>query len=420
MGHRWQDPFRGLERRLKVLTIRVLRRLMRPAPSQLPPDWRARPHRILYLRYDRIGDMVLATGIFAAIRAAQPTVTVDVLASIGNAAVLDGNPDVGTVYRINKAHPWTFLITLWRVRRVHYDAVVDGIVMAASLTSMLLMWASGAQHRIGIGDRGNAFALTLPLERLAGAVHHVEHSASLLAAFEQKPRPGSHAAPEAPIGSPPWRPRLFPSAEELAEAQARWRFAEGRGAMSRPGGGRLLVNVSAGAPCRYWPEGRLVEAIRWVRSCFPQVILLLVGVVQDWRRMQRIGAHAGVLAARTPRYRQMMALVATCDFAFTPDTSVTHIASAFGKPMVGLFERGKGGLCGPYGTASYVVSAPAHTLASLASTPVLQALEMLLSRPVPAPPPVPVESIPVDGLIARLDQRWAEAPVGLERDAVEH
>ena len=43
---------------------------------------------MLYLRYDRIGDMVLATGIIKAIVSAQPTVTVDVLASLANAAVL--------------------------------------------------------------------------------------------------------------------------------------------------------------------------------------------------------------------------------------------------------------------------------------------------------------------------------------------
>lgn len=378
MSHRWQDPFRGLERGLKVLTIRVLRRLMRAAAPQAPPDWRSRPHRVLYLRYDHIGDMVLATGILAAIRQARPAVTVDVLASARNAAVLDGNPDVGMVYRMNKGHPWSVLTTLLQVRRVRYDAVIDGVVMAPSLTSMLLMWASGARHRIGIGDRGNSFALTLPVTRLAGATHHVDHTASLLAGFAPEPWRSPPAA-EAPMSTARWRPRLYPTSEELGEAQARWRFAEGRATESRPPKRRLIVNVSAGVPWRYWPEARFIEAIQWIRGRFPDMILLLVGAPEDRGRMLRIGQRTGVLVTRTPSCRQVMALVATCDFAFTPDTCVTHIASAFGKPVVAMFARGGGGLYGPYGTASHVVSTAARTLASLDAVPVLQALEALLS-----------------------------------------
>ena len=32
-----------------------------------PPDWDARPHRVLYVRYDAVGDMIIATGVIRVI-----------------------------------------------------------------------------------------------------------------------------------------------------------------------------------------------------------------------------------------------------------------------------------------------------------------------------------------------------------------
>src|SRR4030081_2062524 len=102
MRDRGRTLARTIERRLKTLLIATVASLMRPRDSRERPDWSAGPHRVLYLRYDRIGDMVLATGIIKAIVSAQPTVTVDVLASVVNAAVLRGNPHVKSVFTIDK------------------------------------------------------------------------------------------------------------------------------------------------------------------------------------------------------------------------------------------------------------------------------------------------------------------------------
>jgi ADP-heptose:LPS heptosyltransferase len=46
-----------------------------------------------------------------------------------------------------------------------------------------------------------------------------------------------------------------------------------------------------------------------------------------------------VLAAPTPRLREAFALVATADMVFTPDTSISHAASAFRRPSLVLLKR---------------------------------------------------------------------------------
>lgn len=340
--------------------------------------------------------MVLVTGILHAMKLAQPTVTIDVLASVRNAAVLDGNPDVGTIYRINKARPWSFLVALARARRVHYDAVLDSMVTGPSLTSMFIMWASGAAHRIGVGGRANNFALTLPVSAVPGAVHYVDHSAALLSPFGVDPaRYAPTRSPQSDSGAAcgretmasaggcgwgVWRPRLFLTPAEITEAEAFWRSAaDGSAGLGERGRQRrLAVNVSAGTPRRCWCEERFIATVLAVRERFPDVCALILGTPADEERKRRIGSGCDAPIDRTANFRQMMALVATCDCVLTPDTSVTHIASAFGKPVVAMFAGTGGPHWGPYGTSGQVVSTPALTLEALPVEPVVRALEQLL------------------------------------------
>ncbi len=85
-----------LERGWNRLFIRMLGRLMPAAPTK-EPNWAARPHRVLYLRHDKIGDMIISTSLIDAIAQSHPTITLDVLASPVNAPVLEGNPNVSSV-----------------------------------------------------------------------------------------------------------------------------------------------------------------------------------------------------------------------------------------------------------------------------------------------------------------------------------
>jgi ADP-heptose:LPS heptosyltransferase len=382
------------ERRLKTLLIAALGSLMRPRGSRAPPNWSAGPHRVLYLRYDRIGDMVLATGIIKAIVSAQPTVTVDVLASVGNAAVLRGNPYVDAIVTIDKKRPWSYLTALLRIRRARYDAVVDAMLFEQSLTSNILMWASSARHRIGIAGRGNDSALTVRVNRVQDAGHWVDRSAALLAAFGVDPQRSSAERRGAPLtaGTNPgarssspttswgiWQPELFLTPAELREGEAHWHSADSLSPCPRGARRRLVVNVSARSRERCWPEEHFITTLIRLRMRFPDVSTLVIGSPDDGARMAQIARGAGALVAHTPHYRQMMAIVARSDVVLTADTSVTHVASAFLKPAVVMFVGGGGALWGPYGTASHIISTDGPSLESTDVDSVIRALEALIA-----------------------------------------
>src|SRR5439155_9609741 len=179
------------------------------------------------------------------------TVTLDVLASPANAPVITGVDYVGETIVFDRRRLASYLPTALRLRRAKYDAVIDCMVTAPSLTTLLLILASGARHRVGIAGRGNdaAFTITVPPETRADA-HMVDHLAALVAAFSLDPS-------AADVG-----PALHLTDAERTRAEAEWRARGGEDA----DGPRVLINISAGTAARRWAESNYVAVMRRLRE----------------------------------------------------------------------------------------------------------------------------------------------------------
>ena len=343
---------RRLEAASRAGLVGLARRLPQPSPLEFGPD--QPPVRVLYLRYDRIGDMILSTGLLRAIARSHANVVVDVLASPENAPVLAGNPYVRSVVIADPA----YLAAFQRIRRERYDAILDCQVFSPSTTTLIMMLLSRARHRIGLAGRGVDDALTLPVPRPAGARHYVEHLGALASPFG--------------VTDANWRPEIFLSPAERAAGESRWRS-----------GRRLLINISAGKPTCRWPENRFAQLLGALRAHVDRgdLDVILTATPADRAMAERLAAAAGRVE-RTTSVRDAFALVATADYVLTPDTAITHAASAFGKPAVVMFPRNRAQIWGPYETGGTGVAATEGNLRSLPVEPVLDALMNLLLEPV--------------------------------------
>jgi ADP-heptose:LPS heptosyltransferase len=90
--------------------------------------------------------MIVATGLIRELATSHPTITLDVLASPSNAAVLAADSRVGRVLRFDRSRPLTWLALVRELRRARYVAVIECMVFAPSVTTLLLMLASGARR----------------------------------------------------------------------------------------------------------------------------------------------------------------------------------------------------------------------------------------------------------------------------------
>jgi ADP-heptose:LPS heptosyltransferase len=309
--------------------IRLLVSLMR-RPGDERPDWGSRPMRVLFLRHDRAGDMILSTGIMRGIASSYPTVTLDVLASPINAGLVEGAEYIGDIIVFDKKKLASYLPTALRLRRARYDAVIDCMVTAPSVTTLLLILASGARYRVGIAGRGNdaAFNVTVPGDAPPGT-HMVDRLAALARAFDVD------------LDAEQRHPELTITAAERDAANAAW---------GPPESLRVLVNISAGHIERRWPDDRYVAVMRHVRAHAPTAAVLVIAAPDEAERATRIARDGGGVYVKTRTIRDAMALVATAEFVFTPDTSIAHAASAFRRPAVAIYGRGSKAAWALYGT----------------------------------------------------------------------
>jgi ADP-heptose:LPS heptosyltransferase len=340
--------------------MRIVGRMMPPAPSE-KPDWEEGSHRVLYLRYDRIGDMILATSLIEAIARSHPTIRLDVLASPANASVLENNPYIDNIIIWDKIRAAGYGELRRKMQKTKYDAVVDSMVLAPSTTTLLLMLASKAKHRIGIGGRINDYALTMRVPPAVSAAHFIDRSAALATAFGVD------------LDELDWRPSLYFTEAELKRANESWQ--------SRP---RLLVNVSVGRPRDRWPDDRFISVLNHVRKKFPETDIVVIAAPSEVSRAGRIAKASDTRFVRTPKIRDALALVATSDFVLTPDTAITHAASACNKPAVVLFEKGKQDLWGRYKIPGHDVVSPAKSLAALQVEGVIAAVDDMLTNCAPS------------------------------------
>lgn len=309
--------------------------------------------------------MILSTGVMRAIARSHPTITMDVLASPANAAVIRSADYVNDVIVFDKRNTRSYPAALLRLRRAGYDAVIDCMVTAPSVTTLLLIAASGAKYRIGIAGRGNdaAFNITVPGETNPHA-HMVDLLAALSPAFD------------ATLGESERRPVLALEPEEIARAERSW------GARSGP---RVLINVSAGTPARLWADDNYVAVMRHLRERAPDSVFRVIGAPAESNRAAYVAEHGGGEPVTTPSIRDAFALVATADFLFTPDTSIAHAASAFQVPCVAMYIRGTAEQWGVYATPGESVEHPETTLRTLGVDRMLRAVDaawnaMALSR----------------------------------------
>ena len=207
------------------------------------PNWDARPQRVLFLRHDRIGDMAVSTAMLHVIKRAHASAELHVLASPLNAPVVAHDPAVHTVVPFNRHSLRDYARLLGHFRHARYDVVVDPMVFNQSLTTLLLILATRAPHRVGVlkPGRPNVYTMVAEPHDHRGDPrrdHMLEYLAQLAIPFGVAP-------------SDAMRMTLVVTDAERATARQQWGV-----------GRRLLVNISAGEELRRWPDDRYVAIVR--------------------------------------------------------------------------------------------------------------------------------------------------------------
>jgi heptosyltransferase I len=322
------------------------------------PDWGARPYRVLFIRDDGLGDLVVSIEILRAIAESHQTITLDLLCSPQNAAIARTLPFVREVIvheRQSLAKAWP----TWRLlRRRRYDVVIDGRLAIANVNkhTTFLMLATGAAWRIGLGGRTNDRVYNVPI-RVDPIGHWVDALAALATPFGVSPKRD-------------WHPRIPVSRSDRAWALQAWTGA----ATGRP---RVLVNLYSASRDRAWPIERFAPVLARLRERLRDAAIVIPTLPAGDAASASLArpVHGATLAMDL---KQLIAFTALADLVISPLTGVSHVAAAFGVPTLTLLRRDMEQWVPYRATGENVFSHDPRSLLALPAGRVVAALDKLI------------------------------------------
>lgn len=305
-----------------------------------PQISKQRFERILVLKLRHLGDVLLATPVFRALKETWPGAEIYACVNEGTQHILEGNSDLAGVFVNQGGKSKGFLnslfsgVALWsQLRKKKFDLCVD---LTTSDRSAILAFLSGAPKRLGFESKkgffGRKFAYTRRVDLIPR--HHM-----IL----------NHLSVLEPLGVAARNPALHLNFTD--EHLRKVRCLTG-------GKNYFQVHPISRISKKNWPSEFMVEAVRHIakRGWVP----VLTGS-KDPEEMQavsklaeKIGEHINLCGQLSLPELGAFSSEAQCYFGV--DTAPMHIAAAVGAPVIALFGPTSETLWAPWCSQNLVLS----------------------------------------------------------------
>ena len=319
------------------------------------------PERILVIKLDHIGDVLLATPVFSNLRRTYPDAELHALTGAWSRVVLERHPDVNNVVEYDSpafcrtGQPTSLRDTfkLYRqLRRQKYDLMVDlrsdwRIVCFAfgRLTPRCLSRAAlQVANKLGVAQFSGTHETTRNLDvlRQAGIPTPVRTAIFSVTAEDQK-----------------WTSDL------LATYQM-----EGQGP---------LIAIHPGSPIalKRWLPERYAELADWLIAQ-KRAQILFVGVEDEIPIITEIQARmrsASINIAGKTTLTQLASILLTCNVFIGNDSGPMHLAAAVGTQTIGLYGPGDPTRFGPAGEKCQTIRQASGCMSEIQVADVIQTLE---------------------------------------------
>jgi lipopolysaccharide heptosyltransferase II len=271
--------------------------------------------RILFIRIDRIGDLVLSTPALRAIKDVYPLSELTVLASSANAPVIDPNPHADRILVFHPDGGWKeWFGTIKRLRAGAYDLAVDPY-QGYALKTAIITFLSGAKLRIGYESYGRGIFYNVAVMECKEPHHLVDVVLNALK----------------PIGidTANRSPEMFITNEEKKLAQD-WLEANRLGL-------KPIIGVHPGAfyPTQRWPSKYFSELIRSIQINGEHDVIVFGGpgdtVIVD-EILSGLDHNPQICTGSD--LRRFAAILSRCSILICNNSGPLHIASALGIPTI--------------------------------------------------------------------------------------
>lgn len=333
----------------KNLKGRILRSIAR---KNHPIFCASNASSVLILKYDRIGDMVVTTPIFREIKKAKPSMRVHVLSSNKNHEIIAHNPYVDKTYIKPDKNIFKSIIMLLKIRMQHFDICID-LEHSIEYKTIFILKIINPKTIISTYKNGRYGVKGSELEIY-------DHFTDKDSFYNQHFRSIYLQTIEF-IGISPLSNKLNIYYTNKQKKRA-IDFLNKLGGMKKIG-----VNLQGSWPGKTIHQEDLQKICTELHKIHNNIIIILITYPLVTDKIQQIIKNIG-LPYVIPSYStysilDAAALIDKLDLIITPDTSITHIASAVDTPIVTIHENNKDTyrLMGPTSTLNRTVFAKTYT-----------------------------------------------------------
>ena len=303
----------------RALCKHILSRFQQdPVLAKIPDD--VEPSRILLMRWDAIGDMMVSLPLFRKLRELFPEAQIGIVVSRRNLPLL--KYEDGFTAILYDRRPSVYLRSLILARRFSPDVIVDTRMHYDSTTSFIYGVVSGAKLRLSASNRDNRLPFSVRVPMPSGKHHYAHLTKILLEGLGKE------------IDDSELDRKLRLSTEETGFADSFWREA-GLNLWKKVIG----VNISAGNPSRVWPAEKTAELCSFILSTGNTPVVFSTPADRDEAISISNAVPGVILIPDCNTILHAAALIRGLKAMITPDTALVHIASSYGVPVLGLFPQ---------------------------------------------------------------------------------
>jgi ADP-heptose:LPS heptosyltransferase len=309
------------------LTTKIKAYLLRFFTSKKARDFDIRNvKKVLFFRYDRIGDMVITTPVFRELKLFIPEIKITVLASKTNQSVLSNNPYIDDIFINYKNSFLNDFQTLFWLRKKKFDvcvefdhSVVPHAILRLKIVNPKIIISVVKEGRYGV--KGSELKLYDFYTEKKNNLHFRDIWLETLSPLNIRPKSNQYD--------------LFCTNSQIQVAKNFISKFHGKFLI-----GINLEGAVEGKKIQNTELEQICKGIKQANNNIQIIILTAPNNLQSVSQLvEEIGLEYVVTSYKTKTILDVAALIKNLDIIITPDTSIVHIASAFDKPIVTIHEN---------------------------------------------------------------------------------
>jgi len=317
-------PVKSAEHMFKnILNLPVRLFIRRGYPNKMPVN----PQKIksiLFLRQDKLGDMLVSIPAMHTIKKLYPHVKVEVLASPRNVMVVENDPLIDEVHLYTKVVSKD-LKTVRKLKRKRFNIIYDTIINDS--TTGLILTNIISRKAVRVASRKNKHRKYYDFceeYNSDGTDHNIDNAFLLFNIFGVDPSTLDHLDPL----------YLPDKSTEIAN-----RFIDN---LPEPESNKVAINISAGRPARTMDIDKFIDTAFLIKKEYPDSSIIIFCVMSDRDKAvsikNKLNGNIEIIPENLS-FLDACAILSRMNYLISPDTSMVHAARLFKIPTVGLYSN---------------------------------------------------------------------------------